>query len=45
MRGFTLNYVVKNKISNVKKLRNITLDGYIFNEEMSDEGKFVYVKK
>ena len=45
MRGFTLNYIVKNKISDVKKLRNITLDGYVFNEEMSDERKFVYVKK
>jgi len=45
MRGFTLNYIVKNKISNVKKLRNITLDGYVFDEEMSDERKYVYVKK
>ena len=44
MRGFTLHYIVKNKISNVKKLRNITLDGYVFSEEMSDERKFVYVK-
>ena len=45
MRGFTLNYIVKNKISDVKKLRNITLDGYVFSEEMSDDRKFVYVKK
>ena len=45
MIGFTLNYIVKNKISNVKKLRNITLDGYVFDEEMSDERKYVYVKK
>jgi len=45
MRGFTLNYIVKNKINDVKKLRNITLDGYVFSEEMSDERKFVYVKK
>ena len=45
MRGFTLNYIVKNKIIDVKKLRNIILDGYVFSEEMSDERKFVYVKK
>ena len=45
MRGFTLNYIVKNKISDVKKLRNITLNGYVFDEDMSDERKFVYVKK
>ena len=44
MRGFTLNYIVKNKISDVKKLKNITLDGYVFSEEMSDERKYVYVK-
>ena len=45
MRGFTLNYIVKNKISDVKKLKHITLDGYVFDENMSDERKFVYVKK
>ena len=45
MRGFTLNYIVKNKISDVKKLRNITLDGYVFDEDMSDERKYVYVKE
>ena len=45
MRGFTLNYIVKNKISDVKKLRNITLNGYVFDEDMSDERKFVYVKE
>lgn len=45
MRGFTLNYIVKNKISNVKKLRNITLDGYVFDDGISDERKYVYVKE
>ena len=45
MRGFTLNYIVKNKISDLKKLRNITLNGYVFDEDMSDERKFIYVKK
>jgi len=45
MRGFTLNYIVKNKISDVKKLRNITLNGYVFDEDMSDERKYVYVKE
>ena len=45
MRGFTLNYIAKNKISDVKKLRNTTLDGYVFDEDMSDERKYVYVKE
>ena len=44
MRGFTLSYIVKNKIIDVKKLRNINLNGYVFSEEMSDDRKFVYVK-
>jgi len=26
-------------------LRNITLDGYVFDEGMSDERKYVYMKK
>ena len=45
MRGFMLNYIVKNKISDVKKLRNTTLDGYVFDEGMSDGRKYVYVKE
>ena len=45
MRGFTLNYIVKNKISDVKKLRNTTLNGYVFDEDMSDARKYVYVKE
>ena len=45
MRGFTLSYIMKNKISDLKKLRNINLNGYVFDEDMSDERKFVYVKK
>ena len=44
MRGFTLNYIVKNKVSDVKKLKNITLDGYVFDEDMSDERKYCFIK-
>lgn len=43
MRGFTLNYIVKNRITDIEKLKNIALNGYVFNEEMSGEKKFVYI--
>ena len=45
MRGFTLNYIVKNRITNINNLKDITLNEYVFNKDMSSEKKFVYVKK
>lgn len=45
MRGFTLNYIVKNRITNINNLKDITLNEYIFNKDMSSEKKFIYVKK
>ena len=44
IRGFTVNYIVKNRITNVRDLKNISLNGYEYNEEMSNEKKYVYVK-
>ena len=45
MRGFTLNYIIKNRITNINNLKDITLNEYIFNKDMSSKKKFVYVKK
>ena len=45
MRGFTLNYIVKNQITNINNLKDITLNEYVFNKDMSSKKKFVYVKK
>lgn len=45
MRGFTLNYIVKNRITNINNLKDIVLNEYVFNKDMSSEKKFVYVKK
>ena len=45
MRGFTLNHIVKNRITNINNLKDITLNEYVFNKDMSSEKKFVYVKK
>ena len=44
MRGFTLNYIVKNRITNINNLKDITLNEYVFNKDMSSKKKFVYVK-
>ena len=45
MRGFILNHIVKNRITNINNLKDITLNEYVFNKDMSSEKKFVYVKK
>ena len=45
MRGFTLNYIVKNRITNINNLKDIALNEYVFNKDMSSKKKFVYVKK
>lgn len=45
MRGFTLNYIVKNRITNINNLKDITLNEYVFNKDMSSKKKFVYVKR
>ena len=45
MRGFTLNYIVKNRITNINNLKDIALNEYVFNKDMSSEKKFIYVKK
>ncbi|RRD39155.1 YaaA family protein [Leptotrichia sp. OH3620_COT-345] len=44
MRGFTVNYIVKNKIINVENLKNINLGEYKYNKEMSGIRKYVYIK-
>ena len=41
MRGFTVNYIIKNRITDVILLKIYVLNGYKYNEEMSDERKYV----
>ena len=45
MRGFTVNYIIKNKITDIEKLKNITLNGYKYDSEKSGLKKYVYVRK
>lgn len=44
MRGKMTNYIVKNKIFKVEDVKNIFLDSYKYNKEISDDSKIVFVK-
>lgn len=43
-RGRFLSELVKNKISNIDQIKEVSFDGYNFNAELSEERKFVFVK-
>lgn len=43
-RGLMLNYICKNKIENLKDLKNFNLEGFEFAEELSTESKFTFIK-
>lgn len=45
MRGFTANYIIKNRIIDIEKLKNINLNGYKFSKEMSSDRRYLYIKK
>ncbi|PTV97766.1 hypothetical protein C8C76_12317 [Halanaerobium saccharolyticum] len=43
-RGKLLNELVKNQIESTDQIKNINLDGYVFNEEKSSESEFYFIK-
>lgn len=43
-RGAMTRYIIKNRIENPEELKNAEVNGYRFSEEMSDKGKWVFVK-
>ena len=43
-RGLILNYICKNKIENLEDLKNFNLEGFKFDEELSTEEKFTFIK-
>ena len=45
MRGFTVNHIVKNRITDIEQLKNISLEEYKYNEKMSDGKKYIYIKE
>ena len=45
MRGFTVNHIVKNRITDIEQLKNISLEEYKYNEKISDGKKYIYIKE
>ena len=43
-RGSMLDYIIKNKITDFKKLRNYSNDGFVFDTDASDKGCLVFTK-
>ncbi len=44
-RGMLVNYMVKNRLTNVEELKNFDEEGYEFNEELSDKDNFVFTRE
>ena len=44
MRGIMANYVISKNITNFDIIRNISIDDFIYNDELSNEHKIVFVK-
>ncbi len=43
-RGLMTDFIIKNKISDPKKLKDFDLENYRFEQKMSDENNFVFVR-
>ena len=43
-RGKFLDYIIKNRIKDVKKIKNIEIADYKFNENLSDERNFIFTR-
>lgn len=39
-----LNYICKNKITNLEEIKKFDMDGFKYENKMSEERKFVFVK-
>lgn len=44
MRGEMTNYVIKNKIDNVEKLKKFSSENYVFDAKLSRENEWVFVR-
>lgn len=43
-RGAMANYIVKNKIKDIEKIKNFRFDGYCYNKFLSNENKLIFIK-
>ena len=45
LRGLMASYLLKNQIQSISKIKNIIIDGYAFNEKLSDQKHFIFTKE
>ncbi len=43
-RGMMMHYIIKNKIEDPDLLKGFDYDGYVFNEELSSDNDFIFIK-
>lgn len=43
-RGSMLNYLIKNKITDIEKIKKFSESRYLFNDELSDKDKFIFTR-
>jgi len=43
-RGLMTRYILQNEIEDIEKIKDFNLDGYEYNEEMSNESEFVFTR-
>ena len=44
-RGKYLDYLIRNQISNIEDIKKVSIDKYIFDENISDEKNFIFVRE
>lgn len=43
-RGIMTRYIIQNEIENIEDIKKFNIDGYLFNEEMSNEKELVFTR-
>ncbi|MDX8336810.1 YaaA family protein [Candidatus Cetobacterium colombiensis] len=43
-RGAMLNYLIKNKVDTIEKIKNFSNLGYVFSKELSSNKEFIFIK-
>ena len=44
-RGLMANYIIKNRIDNIEKIKYFNVEGYVFNEELSKDDTWVFTRE
>ena len=44
-RGQMLNFLIKNQVEDISKIKEFVFEGYIFSENLSNKDKFIFVRK